>query len=178
MNTKRVGEIRARAEAATPDLREEEPGWIVSQSLPVSGSRVYSPHVGINFNRDYYLFLHAREDILYLCDEVARLSSALHSSRAGALEEAYRDCLRLVQSEQADAETTKHATDEAYNLALAHAMGTILARAAELGIDMYLAESCQHDWIDMRNEVITSGEMCRKCNKLRAGNESSKGENR
>jgi hypothetical protein len=90
MNTKRVGEIRARAEAATPDLREEEPGWIVSQSLPVSGSRVYSPHVGINFNRDYYLFLHAREDILYLCDEVARLSSALHSSRAEALEEACR----------------------------------------------------------------------------------------
>lgn len=30
--------------------------------------------------------------------------------------------------------------------------------------------SCVHDWADIRNEVISSGEMCLKCNEVRAGN--------
>lgn len=29
---------------------------------------------------------------------------------------------------------------------------------------------CDHDWIDLRNEVIESGEMCSKCKLVRAGN--------
>jgi len=28
---------------------------------------------------------------------------------------------------------------------------------------------CEHDWIDARNEVTASGEWCRKCNAIRAG---------
>lgn len=30
---------------------------------------------------------------------------------------------------------------------------------------------CDHEWVDARNEVVTSGEWCRKCNAVRAGNE-------
>lgn len=29
---------------------------------------------------------------------------------------------------------------------------------------------CEHDWIDIRNNFIESGEMCVKCNGIRAGN--------
>lgn len=32
---------------------------------------------------------------------------------------------------------------------------------------------CQHEWIDARNNVISSGEWCRKCSLVRAGNEAT-----
>lgn len=32
---------------------------------------------------------------------------------------------------------------------------------------------CEHDWIDIRNRVIESGEMCRRCNAVRPGNVQS-----
>lgn len=31
---------------------------------------------------------------------------------------------------------------------------------------------CKHEWTDARNSVVTSGEICLKCNSIRAGNES------
>ena len=33
--------------------------------------------------------------------------------------------------------------------------------------------ACEHDWVDGRNEIIKSGEFCRKCLAVRAGNETS-----
>ncbi len=33
--------------------------------------------------------------------------------------------------------------------------------------------ACKHDWVDARNEAITSGEYCPKCGGIRAGNEAS-----
>lgn len=30
---------------------------------------------------------------------------------------------------------------------------------------------CDHEWLDMRNEITVSGEMCRKCGHVRAGNQ-------
>lgn len=35
--------------------------------------------------------------------------------------------------------------------------------------------TCIHEWIDIRNKVIESGEMCRRCGALRAGNEATSG---
>lgn len=35
-------------------------------------------------------------------------------------------------------------------------------------------EACDHDWKDARNEVVTSGEICSKCNSTRAGNTQEK----
>lgn len=32
---------------------------------------------------------------------------------------------------------------------------------------------CDHEWIDIRNRSVESGEMCRKCNAVRAGNQTS-----
>ena len=32
---------------------------------------------------------------------------------------------------------------------------------------------CQHEWADARNNVISSGEWCRKCSLVRAGNEAT-----
>lgn len=32
------------------------------------------------------------------------------------------------------------------------------------------AEQCEHEWVDARNKVVVSGEICLKCNTLRAGN--------
>lgn len=32
---------------------------------------------------------------------------------------------------------------------------------------------CDHEWTDARNEVVQSGEICLKCNTLRAGNVTS-----
>ena len=35
----------------------------------------------------------------------------------------------------------------------------------------YLEEpECDHDWVDARNAVVRSGEWCRKCNAIKAGN--------
>lgn len=34
-------------------------------------------------------------------------------------------------------------------------------------------ETCEHEWKDARNEVVTSGEFCRKCHMIRAGNRES-----
>lgn len=31
-------------------------------------------------------------------------------------------------------------------------------------------EKCEHEWIDIRNKVVESGEACRKCWAIRAGN--------
>jgi hypothetical protein len=76
-----------------------------------------------------------RDGYRYAADVIRNLNVSAIAGDPRA--EAYRDCLRLVQDEQADSNSTKDATDEAYNLALAHAMGAILGRAAELGIDMY-----------------------------------------
>jgi hypothetical protein len=76
-----------------------------------------------------------RDGYRYAADVIRNLSVSAIAGDPRA--EAYRDCLRLVRDEQADSNSTKDATDEAYNLALAHAMGAILGRAAELGIDMY-----------------------------------------
>jgi hypothetical protein len=72
MDQARFDEIKRRAEKATSDLIEEGYQWVRSETLPVEGSCVYSPHVGINFDRDYQLFLHARTDILELCAEIER----------------------------------------------------------------------------------------------------------
>lgn len=33
--------------------------------------------------------------------------------------------------------------------------------------------SCAHEWVDARNEIVKSGEICAKCYALRAGNEAS-----
>lgn len=32
-------------------------------------------------------------------------------------------------------------------------------------------DQCPHEWKDIRNKVVESGEMCFKCGSLRAGNE-------
>lgn len=37
-------------------------------------------------------------------------------------------------------------------------------------IDNMPPPPCEHEWIDIRNKVIQSGEMCSKCNLVRAGN--------
>lgn len=34
-------------------------------------------------------------------------------------------------------------------------------------------KSCDHKWIDARNEIVQSGEICLKCGGLRAGNQKS-----
>lgn len=34
---------------------------------------------------------------------------------------------------------------------------------------------CNHQWVDIRNQYIESGEMCRKCHALREGNETTDG---
>lgn len=34
-------------------------------------------------------------------------------------------------------------------------------------------KTCIHEWIDIRNSVIQSGEMCKHCGNLRAGNEAT-----
>jgi hypothetical protein len=33
-----------------------------------------------------------------------------------------------------------------------------------------VAEECQHEWVDARNEYVASGEICLKCRAVRAGN--------
>lgn len=33
-----------------------------------------------------------------------------------------------------------------------------------------LAPACQHEWVDARNSAVESGEICLRCNKVRAGN--------
>jgi len=42
-----------------------------------------------------------------------------------------------------------------------------LSLAALAGVQ---AEPCEHDWKDMRNEYIESGEWCPKCGAIRLGN--------
>lgn len=32
---------------------------------------------------------------------------------------------------------------------------------------------CEHEWVDIRNDTVLSGEMCRKCNALQAGNDNT-----
>ena len=32
---------------------------------------------------------------------------------------------------------------------------------------------CEHEWVDMTNEVIQSGEMCRKCNMIRPSDDET-----
>lgn len=32
---------------------------------------------------------------------------------------------------------------------------------------------CPHEWTDMRNEIITDGEWCQKCNAVRPGNKAT-----
>lgn len=32
-------------------------------------------------------------------------------------------------------------------------------------------ENCEHDWVDIRNSLVESGEMCSKCGRVRAGND-------
>lgn len=36
-----------------------------------------------------------------------------------------------------------------------------------------LLPPCDHQWIDVRNEVVLSGEMCITCGAIRAGNEAT-----
>jgi hypothetical protein len=31
-------------------------------------------------------------------------------------------------------------------------------------------DACEHEWVDARNAVVLSGEVCLKCNSIRAGN--------
>lgn len=38
-------------------------------------------------------------------------------------------------------------------------------------------EPCQHEWIDVRNEIIESGELCTKCHAIRAGNQATRESN-
>jgi len=58
-------------------------------------------------------------------------------------------------------------------------------QAVELQILQDLAESimnavspppprCDHNWVDARNEIVQSGELCLKCFSIRAGNSSEK----
>lgn len=50
-----------------------------------------------------------------------------------------------------------------------------IRRVAEMvlraALEVEKAGECDHEWIDVRNEAVTSGEWCRKCNAIRAGNE-------
>jgi hypothetical protein len=39
--------------------------------------------------------------------------------------------------------------------------------------EAYDNHKCDHSWIDVRNEVVESGEMCLKCGAIRAGNRTS-----
>jgi hypothetical protein len=41
-------------------------------------------------------------------------------------------------------------------------------------IEARIMATCNHEWIDARNEIVRSGEYCGKCFMLRAGNEGTK----
>lgn len=44
--------------------------------------------------------------------------------------------------------------------------GFLLTKGECLGI---LTEVCEHEWVDVSNEVIESGEWCVRCNAIREG---------
>jgi hypothetical protein len=44
----------------------------------------------------------------------------------------------------------------------------MLAALAAAGLVVVPVERCAHEWIDIRNEVVQSGEICRKCFAVRA----------
>lgn len=46
-------------------------------------------------------------------------------------------------------------------------MTAVLRRCQEQAVP------CVHHWVDIRNEIIQSGEWCRKCNVVRAGNDAT-----
>lgn len=46
----------------------------------------------------------------------------------------------------------------------------IAAPTQEIMAELFGGDACEHEWIDIRNEVIKSGEMCSKCMKLKSGN--------
>jgi hypothetical protein len=43
------------------------------------------------------------------------------------------------------------------------------------GVAQRAPAACEHEWVDMRNSAIISGEMCSKCRAVRAGNEATGG---
>ena len=42
--------------------------------------------------------------------------------------------------------------------------------------DLKHPSQCDHEWVDARNDVIESGEICLSCMSVRAGNEATEGE--
>lgn len=77
----RLDEIQERVSGATPDSVEEEPGWIISESLrrtSPAGCRVYSPFTGFVRNQDYQLFLHAHKDITFLLERIRQQEEKLN----------------------------------------------------------------------------------------------------
>lgn len=63
-------------------------------------------------------------------------------------------------------------------------LGAVLAQLEDLTRDEKLAVLAQaaeaveddrhaHEWVDMRNEYVQSGEWCHICNAVRAGNEAT-----
>lgn len=121
-------------------------------------------------------------------------ASAMHD--LGLVLDAYfEQCSRLNDSElsRKAAESLRHATDERMNAAnlrihdLSSRLGSVtnLLDAARgcTDLDAHLTlrairevvveTRCEHEWIDIRNKVIESGEMCSKCHALRAGNSAA-----
>jgi hypothetical protein len=45
-----------------------------------------------------------------------------------------------------------------------------LVQAANMYADSDMKDSCEHEFVDIRNEYVRSGEMCLKCGKIRPGN--------
>ena len=69
----------------------------------------------------------------------------------------------------------RHEEDEHGAVGEGRQSGSAL-NAAEAIRREFLEESCDHDWKDARNEVVTSGEWCQKCKAVRAGNVTSEQE--
>ena len=51
--------------------------------------------------------------------------------------------------------------------------GTVRSMIAAAFATLTGAAFCSHDWKDIRNKIITSGEACFKCGSLRAGNQTT-----
>jgi hypothetical protein len=45
----------------------------------------------------------------------------------------------------------------------------LISTYADRIMQMFIRQ-CNHEWVDVRNEVVESGEMCIRCNSVRAGN--------
>lgn len=91
--------------------------------------------------------------------------------------DAEREVKKLIDEAVADVEKRVKLGDEIVRVAQGwhRCEGTL--RDVFLAIDALedsQKDCCDHEWVDARNEVVTSGQVCIKCRAMKAGNEPQK----